>query len=138
MPDMFDHIAAPAPLSKDGIKREGLITRAVDWIFGHDFFVSDSHGDGMRLPQRIKERLEQAGFSVFLDQTEYIDGDGFRQETRRQVVKSRKNLMIGRSGALRSEWVKREVDAAARTRQDCHDREPERRCGSCTGRCSAG
>jgi hypothetical protein len=111
MLDMFDHIAAPAPLSKHGIKPEGLISRAVDWIFGHDF-VSYSYGDGMRLPQAIKERLEQAGFSVFLDQTEYIAGDCLRRETRRQGVKSRKILMIGRPGPLKSEWVKREVDAA--------------------------
>jgi hypothetical protein len=68
---MPDPIAAPAPLSIHGIRPEGLIARAVDWIFGYNFFISYSHGDGMRLPRRIKERLEQAGFRVFLDQTEY-------------------------------------------------------------------
>lgn len=64
MPGMFDHIAASAPVSKHGIKPEGLIARAVDWIFGYDFIVSCSHGDGMQLPQRIKKRLEQAGFRL--------------------------------------------------------------------------
>ena len=64
MPGMFDHIAASAPVSKHGIKPENLIARAVDWILGYDFFVSCSHGDGMQLPQRIKERLEQAGFRL--------------------------------------------------------------------------
>src|SRR5712691_8822287 len=112
MPDMPDHIAAPAPLSNHGIKREGLIARAVDWVFGYDFFISYSHGDGMRLPRRIKERLEQAGFRVFLDQTEYVAGDDLRRETRRQVVKSRKIVVIGRPGALKSDWVRREVDVA--------------------------
>jgi tetratricopeptide (TPR) repeat protein len=112
MPDMPDHIAAPAPLSNHGIKREGLIARAVDWVFGYDFFVSYSHGDGMRLPRRIKERLDQAGFRVFLDQTEYVAGDDLRRETRRQVVKSRKIVVIGRPGALKSDWVRREVDVA--------------------------
>src|SRR5262245_41727947 len=38
-------------------KKEGLITRAVDWVFGYDFFISYSHGDGPKLPLRLKERL---------------------------------------------------------------------------------
>jgi TIR domain len=112
MPNMFDHIAASAPLSKHGIKPEGLIARAVDRVFRYDFFVSYSHGDGMRLPQRIEERLEQSGFSVFLDQMEYIAGDGLRWETRREVVKSREILMIGRPSAQKSEWIKRGFDVA--------------------------
>jgi tetratricopeptide (TPR) repeat protein len=112
MPDMPDHIAALAPMSNQGISREGVIARAVDWVFGYDFFISYSHGDGMRLPRRIKERLEQAGFRVFLDQTEYVAGDDLRRETRRQVVKSRKIVVIGRPAALRSEWVRREVEVA--------------------------
>jgi tetratricopeptide (TPR) repeat protein len=109
---MPHHIAATTPLSDRGLKREGLIARAVDWVFGYDFFISYSHGDGMRLPRRLKERLEQAGFRVFLDQTEYVAGADLRRETRRQVVKSRKLVVIGRPGALRSEWVRREVDVA--------------------------
>src|SRR4051794_12815726 len=112
MADMPDHVAAPAPFSDREIRRESLIARAVDWAFGYDFFVSYSHSDGMRLPRRIKERLEQAGFRVFLDQTEYVAGDDLRRETRRQVVKSRKIVVIGRPGALKSEWVRREVDVA--------------------------
>jgi hypothetical protein len=46
------------------IKRNGPLMRAVDWVFGYDFFLSYSHGDSMRLPRRIKERLEQAGVSA--------------------------------------------------------------------------
>ena len=103
---------ALASSSSDGIKADGLVGRAVDWVFGYDFFLSYSHGDGMRLPRRVKERLEQAGFRVFLDQTEYVAGADLRRETRRQVVKSRKIVVIGRPAALRSEWVKREVDVA--------------------------
>src|SRR5215475_12006375 len=112
MRDMLDDVGAATPPSTLGIKPEDLIARAVDWVFGYDFFISYSHGDGMRLPRRIKERLEQAGFRVFLDQTEYVAGDDLRRETRRQVVKSRKIVVIGRPAALRSEWVRREVDVA--------------------------
>jgi tetratricopeptide (TPR) repeat protein len=111
MLDIVDHIAAPAPLSNHGIKRESF-ARAVDRVLGYDFFVSYNHDDGMKLPRRIKERLEEAGFRVFLDQTGYVAGDDLRRETRRQVVKSRKIVVIARPLALKSEWVRREVKVA--------------------------
>jgi TIR domain len=104
-------VVLPA-ISEEATNRNALLARAVDWIFGYDFFLSYNHGDGMRLPRRLKERLEQAGFRVFIDQTEYVAGEDLRRETRRQVVKSRKIVVIGRPGALRSVWVKREVDVA--------------------------
>jgi hypothetical protein len=90
----------------------GLISRVVDWIFGYDFFISYSHRDGLNLPRRLKERLEQAGFRVFLDQTEYVAGLDLRRETQRQVLKSRKIIVVGRPGVLNSQWAKREIDIA--------------------------
>lgn len=87
-----------------------FIARVVDRIFGYDFFLSYSHGDGKVYPRRLKERLEETGFKVFLDQTEYAPGADLRRETRRQVEKSQKLVVIAREGALRSVWVKREVD----------------------------
>ena len=78
---------APLSIPSDG-KADGLVARVVDRVFGYDFFLSYSHGDGMRLPHRLKQRLEQAGFRVFLDQTEYVAGVDLRRETRRQVMKS--------------------------------------------------
>jgi hypothetical protein len=103
---------SPTVTHRAGIKRESLIARAVDLVFGYDFFVSYSHHDGMGLPRRIKERLEQAGFRVFLDQTGYVAGYDLRRETRRQVIKSRKIVVIARPLALKSVWVRREVDVA--------------------------
>ena len=98
--------------SEEPVKAENLMTQLVDRVFGYDFFLSYSRSDGMHLPQRLKERLESAGFRVFLDQTEYVAGTDLRRETRRQVLKSRKIVVIGRPGAFRSEWVKREIAAA--------------------------
>ncbi|MGE3230155.1 MAG: toll/interleukin-1 receptor domain-containing protein [Hyphomicrobium sp.] len=97
---------------EDRVGRDSLITRAIDWIFGYDFFLSYSHSDGLNLPRHIKDRLTRAGFHVFLDQTEYAPGIDLRRETRRQVHKSRKVVVIARPAALKSPWVKREVDAA--------------------------
>src|SRR5262245_11779841 len=89
---------------------EGPVRRAVDWVFGYDFFISYSHRDGMGYPRRVKERLEQAGFHVFLDQTEYVPGTNLSRETGRQVRKSRSIVLVGRANALQSKWVKREVE----------------------------
>lgn len=63
---------------------EDLTQRAVDWVFGYDFFLSYSHGDGACYPRKLKDRLAKLGFRVFLDQTEYVAGIDLRRETRRR------------------------------------------------------
>ncbi len=97
---------------QDPKPKEKRLIRIVDWFFGYDYFISYNHGDGLKLPARLQERLTDIGFRVFLDQTDYVPGIDLRRETRRQVLKSKTIVLIGRPGALRSEWVKREVDVA--------------------------
>jgi hypothetical protein len=92
--------------------RDSMILRAVDELFGYDFFLSYSHADGANYPIQTKDELEKTGFRVFLDRTEYVPGIDLRRETRRQVRKSRKIVVIGRSGAFQSVWVAREVEQA--------------------------
>jgi tetratricopeptide (TPR) repeat protein len=99
-------------LPAEAVSRDSLIQRAVDWVFGYDFFLSYSHDDGDGYPRRLKERLNQAGFRVFLDQTDYVAGMHLVRETKRQVTKSRRVVVVGRLNALKSAWVKREVDVA--------------------------
>ena len=102
----------------DDYVSEGPVRRAVDWLFGFDFFISYSHGDGKVYPQRLKQRLEQAGFRTFLDQAEYVPGTNLSRETGRQVRKSRSIIVVGRERALSSKWVKREVEIALRHGKD--------------------
>lgn len=85
---------------------------ALDFVFGYDFFISYSHCDGRNYPRCLQERLQQAGFKVFLDLSEYAPGIDLPRETVRQVKKSRKLLVVARRGALASEWVGREVEVA--------------------------
>ncbi|TBB38505.1 TIR domain-containing protein [Rhizobium ruizarguesonis] len=99
-------------MSDDTFNRDSFVSRLVDWVFGFDFFLSYNHGDGKNYPGQLKRRLEMGGFRVFLDQTEYVAGLDLRRETRRQVRRSRKLVVVGRAGALKSPWVKREVDVA--------------------------
>ncbi len=87
-----------------------LFERVANYCFGYDFFVSYSHADGKQYPRLLKQRLEEAGFKVFLDQVEYAPGADLRRETRRQVLKSRHLVVVARDNALRSPWVAREVE----------------------------
>ena len=48
-------------------ERAGLLQRAIDAVFGYDFFLSYSHSDGMAYPARLKNRLEAVGFKVQLE-----------------------------------------------------------------------
>jgi WD40 repeat protein len=89
-----------------------LGARAIDWVFGHDYFISYSHGDGKHYPRALKERLERAGFRVFLDQTDYAGGTNLARETRRQVGKCDVMVVVGRARALTSVWVRREIEIA--------------------------
>src|SRR6202011_3711023 len=79
--DVTTHRRGGLLVSTAEIKQEGLITRAVDWVFGYDFFISYNHGDGSKLPLRLRDHLAHAGFRVFLDQTEYVAGLDLRRAT---------------------------------------------------------
>jgi tetratricopeptide (TPR) repeat protein len=83
-----------------------------DTIFGYDFFISYSHADGGAYPTALKGRLTDLGFTVFLDRSDYVAGLDLRRETKIQVGKSKKLVVVGREGAFRSKWVLREVQHA--------------------------
>lgn len=89
-----------------------MLQRLADYFFGYDFFLSYAHQDGKNYPANLRERLERAGFRVFIDQTEYVPGLDLRRETNRQIRKSQSIVLIARPASLRSEWVRKEVDVA--------------------------
>lgn len=94
------------------VRRNEIMTRLLDWVFGYDFFISYSQGDGLNYPRQLREKLELVGFRVFLDQVDYVAGMELLRETGRQVSKSRNFVVIGRPLALVSGWVSREVEEA--------------------------
>jgi hypothetical protein len=88
------------------------IQTILNFVFGYDFFISYSHRDGQSYVKELRDRLEKVGFKVFLDVSEYAAGIDLRRDTVRQITKSRKLLIVGRPGALVSNWVNREMDVA--------------------------
>jgi TIR domain len=66
----------------------------------------------MCYPERLKQRLLQAGFRLFLDRTDYVAGTNLSRGTGRQLRKSCSIIVVCRPHALQSKWVKREIDEA--------------------------
>jgi DNA-binding FrmR family transcriptional regulator len=81
----------------------------IDFLFGYDFFISYAHADGMFYPQQLADRLQERGFTVFLDKRVYVAGDDLRRATRRRIRMSRKLVVIARPRAMESDWVQREL-----------------------------
>lgn len=87
-----------------------VLTRGLDRLFGFDFFVSYSHADGKLYPRRLATALVERGFSVFLDEKVYVAGEELSAVTERRIAQSRRLIVVCASGAVRSKWVRREVE----------------------------
>ena len=95
-----------------GSVRPGL-SRLVDYVFGYDFFISYSHADGKAYPQHLAQALVSRRFSTFLDEDVYAVGDELTAATIRRVGQSRRLVVICGPHAVRSPWVRREVETFA-------------------------
>ena len=62
----------------DGTRRRGLWRRALDFVFGYDFFISYSWEDGKVYASALARRLEAAGFEAFLDRKHFATGDDWK------------------------------------------------------------
>jgi tetratricopeptide (TPR) repeat protein len=100
--------SSPAP---DPLRRSGPLRNVLDRLFGYDYFISYSHGDGTEYPSKLARRLEQTGFRVFLDSSEYHVGDDLVAGTRRRVRMSAYFVLVAGPQSLRSVWVLRELQS---------------------------
>ena len=87
------------------------LRQLVDYVFGYDYFISYSHGDGEEYPRALAARLDQLGFTTFLDHREYVAGTDLRIATGRRVRMSTYLVVVVGPRALASEWVLKEVQA---------------------------
>jgi len=85
----------------------------IDWLFGYDFFLSYSHADGQRYILALKKALEAKGFRICVDLAEFTVGDSIGAITQRRVRMSRRLVLICRPAALRSRYVRQEVETFA-------------------------
>jgi hypothetical protein len=53
--------------------------RALDFVFGYDFFISYAWSDGATYAAALAARLEDKRFAVFLDRAKYAAGDDWKK-----------------------------------------------------------
>ncbi len=92
-----------------------LLERVADWLFGYDYFISYAHDDGTDYPKKLYRGLKEEGYSVFLDTSVYVAGDDLGAQTDRRIRMSRSLVVVAGPEALRSPWVKAELDRFVQT-----------------------
>ena len=73
---------------------QNIAGRLVDVIFGYDFFISYTWADGSKYAHSLCEKLKAQGFTVFLDEEEYVRGDNWTLLGRRALKKTRQLALI--------------------------------------------
>lgn len=97
------------------LERRPLLRRALDFIFGYDFFISYSWRDGATYANALARRLEADGFEVFLDRNDYATGDDWKKVGAWTLRRTGQLLLVGSPGALESLPVTREVEIFSKT-----------------------
>jgi hypothetical protein len=86
------------------------LKRAVDFLFGYDFFISYAHDDGLTYPRNLRKNLEILGYKVFLDEQGFMGGENLSIATRHRVRTSSSLLLVALPAAITvSKWVLMEV-----------------------------
>jgi hypothetical protein len=73
---MSNEMQPPAGERPSEAGKRSLVQRALDAIFGYDFFISYTRRDGGKeYAEALARRLRGAGFQIFFDSDEYAMGD---------------------------------------------------------------
>ena len=97
------------------VPKRSTLRRIFDAVFGYDFFISYSWGDGGVYATALRRRLEAQGFQVFLDREHYASGDDWKQVGAWTLRRTGQLVLVGTPGALTSQPVARELDIFAAT-----------------------
>ena len=90
---------------------QNIVGRLVDVIFGYNFFVSYTWGDGSKYAHSLYEKLKAQGFTVFLDEEEYARGDNWTLLGRRALKKTRQLVLVATPRVHESAPVLKELTA---------------------------
>ena len=91
--------------------------RALDFVFGYDFFISYAWSDGATYAAALAARLEDKRFAVFLDRAKYAAGDDWKKVGAWTLRRTGQLILVGSPSAARSDPVLREVEIFGRTRR---------------------
>lgn len=111
---MAPESAIASPAGDDHSKR-GLLRRALDALFGFDFFISYAWKDGGVYAAALAKRLEDEGFEVFLDRSDYAAGDDWKTVGAWTLRRTGQLILVGSPAALQSAPVCREIEIFAET-----------------------
>lgn len=84
--------------------------RALDWLFGRDFFVSYRWSDGRPYAEALVSKLRSQRFDCFLDSDSYLPGDNWKRIGDRELAKTSRLILIGTPEVHRSAPVARELE----------------------------
>ena len=89
--------------------------RVIDFVFGYDFFISYSWGDGGLYAEALARQLEAYSFEVFLDRKSYAAGDDWKKAGTWTLRRTGQLILVGSKGALISPAVLHEVQVFSGT-----------------------
>lgn len=91
------------------IGRRHIWRRALDFVFGYDFFISYAWVDGGPYAEKLARALEMSGFEVFLDRNDFRSGDDWKQVGAWTLRRTGQLILVGTPAAAHSKPVAREV-----------------------------
>lgn len=92
-----------------------VFRRLADRVFGFDFFVSYSWGDGWEYAEALARELEALNFDVFLDRDDFAAGDDWKSVGAWSLRRTSKLILVGTTGSLNSKPVLHELDVFSET-----------------------
>ena len=83
------------------LTRRDWVQAAVDWLYGYDYFISYRWNDGRVYAVNLAEQLVKSGYECFLDSSESIKGESWKQVGARALKKTSRLVLIGSPQAVR-------------------------------------
>jgi tetratricopeptide (TPR) repeat protein len=90
-------------------ERRGLPRRALDFVFGYDYFISYAWRDGMAYATALGRQLSADGYEVFLDQVRFVSGDDWKEVAGWTLRRTGQVILIGSPATLVSAPVLHEI-----------------------------
>lgn len=102
---------------KDENKIESLVSRILEVLgllrLSRRLFISYRRNESTGVAIQLFEKLEKAGFDVFLDTHSIKEGDIFQDELWHRLVDTDVVVLLNTEGFLKSEWTEKELARAS-------------------------